>query len=107
VRPTSGAWPWSSPAPVISVTEPGAAARSSQPMVTRRELPDGEAPELISVPPSAHPYLRRSVRSSMGAVFFSEIRRLRAEAPAGTIGMAGVDCGISTHGGVGGIDSIG
>ena len=72
-------------------------------MVTRRELPDGEAPELISVPPSAHPYLRRSVRSSMGAVFFSEIRRLRAEALAGTIGMAGADCRISTYGGVGSV----
>lgn len=72
-------------------------------MVTRRELPDGEAPELISAPTSAHPYLRRSVRSSMGAVFFSEIRRLRAEAPAGTIGKAGADCRVSTHGGVGSI----
>ena len=76
-------------------------------MVTRRELPDGEAPELISAPTSAHPYLRRSVRSSMGAVFFSEIRRLRAEALAGTIGMAGADCRISTQGGVGGVGSIG
>ena len=72
-------------------------------MVTRRELPDGEAPELISAPPSAHPYLRRSVRSSMGAVFFSEIRRLRAEALAGTIGMAGADCRISTYAGVGSV----
>ena len=43
----------------------------------------------------------------MGAVFFSEIRRLRAEALAGTIGMAGADCRISTHGGVGGVGSIG
>jgi hypothetical protein len=72
-------------------------------MVTRRDLPDGEAPELIPAPTSAHPYLRRSVRSSMGAVFFSEIRRLRAEALAGTIGMAGVDCRTSTHGGVGSV----
>ena len=39
----------------------------------------------------------------MGAVFFSEIRRLRAEALAGTIGMAGADCRISTDGGVGSI----
>jgi hypothetical protein len=76
-------------------------------MVTRRELPDGEAPELIPTPTTAHPYLRRSVRSSMGAVFFSEIRRLRAESLAGTIGMAGADCRISTHGGVGGVGSIG
>ena len=72
-------------------------------MVTRRDLPDGEAPELISAPTSAHPYLRRSVRSSMGAVFFSEIRRLRAEALAGPIGMAGADCRISTYGGVGSV----
>jgi len=72
-------------------------------MVTRRELPDGEAPELISAPTSAHPYLRRSVRSSMGAVFFSEIRRLRAEALAGTIGMAGPDCAISPSRGAGSI----
>ena len=79
-------------------------------MVTRRELPDGEAPELIPTPTTAHPYLRRSVRSSMGAVFFSEIRRLRAEALAGTAGMAGMagaDCRVSTHGGVGGVSSIG
>ena len=43
----------------------------------------------------------------MGAVFFSEIRRLRAESLAGTIGMTGVDCGISTQGGVGGVGGVG
>jgi tRNA G18 (ribose-2'-O)-methylase SpoU len=99
----------------VVAAHPGASACSVHRLPAHRPLcvvlgaeGEGISPEVLDVcEVSASIAMESGVDSinvaAASAVFFSEIRRLRAEALAGTIGMAGVDCGISTHGGVGSV----
>ena len=103
----------------VVAAHPGASACSVHRLPAHRPLcvvlgaeGEGISPEVLDVcEVSASIAMESGVDSinvaAASAVFFSEIRRLRAEALAGTAGMAGADCRVSTHGGVGGVDSIG